>query len=91
MTVTFNCSTSAGLRKISGLHHSNGIDISKRSRQLIWKAAVESSNSASRLALQVGLMVLTFTLQVWFIKTQNFSLFWIFASGQIFGPLFKME
>ncbi|KAI4386103.1 hypothetical protein MLD38_004065 [Melastoma candidum] len=43
----------AGLQKISGLHHSNGFDISKRSRQVIWRAAVERSNSASRLALQV--------------------------------------
>lgn len=64
-----NFCISGGLRKISALHHSNGFDIPKRSRQIIWRAAVEMSNSTPRLALQVCLIVPIFTFWVcllWF-------------------------
>ncbi|PON53379.1 Autoimmune regulator [Parasponia andersonii] len=42
-----------GLRKISGICYTDGPEIPKRSRQSIWRAAVEMSNNASQLALQV--------------------------------------
>nr|XP_007132372.1 hypothetical protein PHAVU_011G089300g [Phaseolus vulgaris]ESW04366.1 hypothetical protein PHAVU_011G089300g [Phaseolus vulgaris] len=42
-----------GSRKISAISYADGIDIPKRSRQLVWRAAVEMSRNASQLALQV--------------------------------------
>ncbi|KAF7850519.1 hypothetical protein BT93_L5436 [Corymbia citriodora subsp. variegata] len=42
-----------GLRKIPGVHYYYGTEIPRRSRQLAWRAAVETSKSASQLALQV--------------------------------------
>uniref|UniRef100_A0A6N2L8K3 PHD-type domain-containing protein n=1 Tax=Salix viminalis TaxID=40686 RepID=A0A6N2L8K3_SALVM len=42
-----------GSRKISGIHYTDDSEILNRSRQLIWRAAVERSNNASQLALQV--------------------------------------
>lgn len=42
-----------GLRKISGIHYTEGSEIPRRSRQTVWRAAVEMSKSVSQLALQV--------------------------------------
>ncbi|XP_022635438.1 DDT domain-containing protein PTM isoform X2 [Vigna radiata var. radiata] len=42
-----------GLRKISGILYADGSEIPKRSRQVVWRAAVQSSRNASQLALQV--------------------------------------
>ena len=42
-----------GLRKIPGLCYTDGPEIPRRSRQLVWRAAVEMSKNASQLALQV--------------------------------------
>ncbi|XVF19795.1 hypothetical protein REPUB_Repub11eG0141600 [Reevesia pubescens] len=42
-----------GVRKISGIHYVDDSEIPKRSRQLIWRAAVEKSKNAAQLALQV--------------------------------------
>ncbi|XP_010278256.1 PREDICTED: DDT domain-containing protein PTM-like [Nelumbo nucifera] len=42
-----------GSRKISGIYYAEGFDIPKRSRRFAWRAAVEMSNNASQLALQV--------------------------------------
>ncbi|KAL2593794.1 hypothetical protein AAZX31_12G170300 [Glycine max] len=42
-----------GLRKISGIFYADGSEIPKRSRQLVWRAAVQMSRNASQLALQV--------------------------------------
>ncbi|XWS52918.1 hypothetical protein CRYUN_Cryun11dG0113800 [Craigia yunnanensis] len=42
-----------GVRKISGINYVDDSDIPKRSRQLIWRAAVERSKNAAQLALQV--------------------------------------
>ncbi|XP_052311875.1 DDT domain-containing protein PTM isoform X2 [Populus trichocarpa] len=42
-----------GSRKISGIHYTDDLEILNRSRQLIWRAAVERSKNASQLALQV--------------------------------------
>lgn len=42
-----------GSRKISSIFYTDGSEIPKRSRQLAWRAAVEMSNNASQLALQV--------------------------------------
>ncbi|KAJ7981103.1 DDT domain-containing protein PTM [Quillaja saponaria] len=42
-----------GLRKISGVFYVDGSEIPRRSRQLVWRAAVEMSRNASQLALQV--------------------------------------
>ncbi|KAJ6403110.1 hypothetical protein OIU84_015099 [Salix udensis] len=42
-----------GSRKISGIHYTDDSEIPNRSRQLVWRAAVERSNNASQLALQV--------------------------------------
>ncbi|XP_011005757.1 PREDICTED: uncharacterized protein LOC105111939 [Populus euphratica] len=42
-----------GSRKISGIHYTDDLEIPNRSRQLVWRAAVERSNNASQLALQV--------------------------------------
>ncbi|PKI78776.1 hypothetical protein CRG98_000843 [Punica granatum] len=43
----------AGLRKIAGVHYADGFEVPKRSRQSVWRAAVEMSKNASQLALQV--------------------------------------
>ncbi|XP_062105255.1 DDT domain-containing protein PTM-like [Humulus lupulus] len=42
-----------GSRKISGICYTDGPEIPKRNRQLVWRAAVEMSTNASQLALQV--------------------------------------
>ncbi|GAB4859715.1 hypothetical protein Ancab_011195 [Ancistrocladus abbreviatus] len=42
-----------GSRKICGICYAEGSDIPKRSRQLIWRAAVEMSKNASQLAVQI--------------------------------------
>ncbi|CAL5212228.1 unnamed protein product [Lathyrus oleraceus] len=42
-----------GSRKISGVVYADGSEIPKRSRQLVWRAAVQMSRNASQLALQV--------------------------------------
>ncbi|XP_047179589.1 DDT domain-containing protein PTM-like [Vigna umbellata] len=42
-----------GSRKISAISYADGIEIPKRSRQLVWRAAVQMSRNASQLALQV--------------------------------------
>lgn len=42
-----------GLRKISGISYADGCEIPKRSRQIVWRAAVQMSGNASQLALQV--------------------------------------
>ncbi|XP_023533643.1 DDT domain-containing protein PTM-like [Cucurbita pepo subsp. pepo] len=42
-----------GLRKISGIHYTDGSEIPRRSRQFVWRAAVEASKNVSQLALQL--------------------------------------
>ncbi|KAK7262215.1 hypothetical protein RJT34_29778 [Clitoria ternatea] len=42
-----------GSRKIYGIFYADGSEIPKRSRQLIWRVAVQMSRNASQLALQV--------------------------------------
>ncbi|KAL4283239.1 hypothetical protein GQ457_16G008690 [Hibiscus cannabinus] len=42
-----------GVRKFSGINYGDDFEIPKRSRQLIWRAAVERSKNAAQLALQV--------------------------------------
>ncbi|KAF7805669.1 DDT domain-containing protein PTM-like [Senna tora] len=42
-----------GLRKISGIFYADVCEIPKRSRQIVWRAAVQMSRNASQLALQV--------------------------------------
>ncbi|XP_028808128.1 DDT domain-containing protein PTM [Neltuma alba] len=42
-----------GLEKISGISYADGCEIPKRSRQMVWRAAVQMSRNASQLALQV--------------------------------------
>ncbi|GAV71717.1 PHD domain-containing protein/DDT domain-containing protein [Cephalotus follicularis] len=42
-----------GARGISGINYGDGSEIPKRSRRLIWRAAVERSKNVSQLALQV--------------------------------------
>lgn len=43
-----------GSRKIPAIFYADGIEIPKRSRQLVWRAAVQMSRNASQLALQVS-------------------------------------
>uniref|UniRef100_A0A5B6ZD09 DDT domain-containing protein PTM n=1 Tax=Davidia involucrata TaxID=16924 RepID=A0A5B6ZD09_DAVIN len=42
-----------GSRKVPGLYYAEGSEVPKRSRQFVWRAAVEMSKNASQLALQV--------------------------------------
>ncbi|CAL0304038.1 unnamed protein product [Lupinus luteus] len=42
-----------GRRKISGISYTDGSEVPKRSRQLVWRVAVQMSRTASQLALQV--------------------------------------
>ncbi|KAF1899563.1 hypothetical protein Lal_00019691 [Lupinus albus] len=42
-----------GRRKISGIFYTDGSETPKRSRQLVWRVAVQMSRNASQLALQV--------------------------------------
>ncbi|KAL5580231.1 hypothetical protein UlMin_012673 [Ulmus minor] len=42
-----------GLRRISGVCYTDGSEVLKRSRQLVWRASVEMSKNASLLMLQV--------------------------------------
>ncbi|XP_076917554.1 DDT domain-containing protein PTM-like [Bidens hawaiensis] len=42
-----------GCGKINGLQYVDGLEVPKRSRQFIWRAAVDMSKTASQLALQV--------------------------------------
>ena len=43
-----------GSRKISSIYYTDGSKIPRRSRQLVWRAAVEASKNVSQLALQVS-------------------------------------
>ena len=47
------CDLLGGVRKVSGINYVDDSEIPKRSRQLIWRAAVERSKNAAQLALQV--------------------------------------
>lgn len=51
-----------GSRKISGVVYADGSEIPKRSRQLVWRAAVQMSRNASQLALQVPYSYLFYIL-----------------------------
>ncbi|XP_076888499.1 DDT domain-containing protein PTM-like isoform X1 [Bidens hawaiensis] len=42
-----------GREKINGVQYVDGLEVPKRSRQFIWRAAVDMSQTASELALQV--------------------------------------
>ncbi|KAK2984531.1 hypothetical protein RJ640_025028, partial [Escallonia rubra] len=42
-----------GSRKVPGIFYAEGFDVPKRTKQFIWRAAVEMSKNASQLALQV--------------------------------------
>lgn len=42
-----------GWRKISGIDYADSSEIPRRSRRLVWRAAVEMSMNASQLAFQV--------------------------------------
>ncbi|KAK9665994.1 hypothetical protein RND81_14G151900 [Saponaria officinalis] len=42
-----------GSRTLPGIYYADGSDVPKRSRQFIWRAAVEVAKNASQLALQV--------------------------------------
>ncbi|KAK9690133.1 hypothetical protein RND81_09G107000 [Saponaria officinalis] len=42
-----------GARRLPGVYYADGSDVPKRSRQFIWRAAVETAKNASQLALQV--------------------------------------
>ncbi|KAL9225620.1 hypothetical protein vseg_001522 [Gypsophila vaccaria] len=42
-----------GSRTLPGIYYANSSDVPKRSRQFIWRAAVEMAKNASQLALQV--------------------------------------
>ncbi|KAA8550242.1 hypothetical protein F0562_001926 [Nyssa sinensis] len=42
-----------GSKKIPGIYYGEGYEVPKRSRQFVWRAAVEMSRNASQLALQV--------------------------------------
>lgn len=44
---------SGGVRKFSDVNYGDGSEVPKRSRQLVWRAAVERSKTASQLAFQV--------------------------------------
>jgi len=55
----FGLWATGGLRKILGIVYPDDVsEIPKRSRQLVWRAAVEMSRNASQLALQVPLLLL---------------------------------
>ncbi|KAK4780164.1 hypothetical protein SAY87_016270 [Trapa incisa] len=43
----------AGLRRIVGAYYVDGFEVPRRSRQSLWRAAVEISKNASQLALQI--------------------------------------
>ncbi|XP_023512581.1 DDT domain-containing protein PTM-like [Cucurbita pepo subsp. pepo] len=45
-----------GSRKISSIYYTDGSKIPRRSRQLVWRAAVEASKNVSQLALQVRIL-----------------------------------
>ncbi|KAI3683586.1 hypothetical protein L1987_84094 [Smallanthus sonchifolius] len=42
-----------GCEKVNGVQYVDGLEVPKRSRQFIWRAAVDLSQTASQLALQV--------------------------------------
>ncbi|KAH9624079.1 hypothetical protein KSS87_004881 [Heliosperma pusillum] len=42
-----------GSKRLPGIYYADGSDVPKRSRQFIWRAAVEMAKNASQLALQV--------------------------------------
>ncbi|XP_074285719.1 DDT domain-containing protein PTM-like [Silene latifolia] len=42
-----------GSKRLLGIYYADGSDVPKRSRQFIWRAAVEMAKNASQLALQV--------------------------------------
>lgn len=56
----YDFSSLGGSKRISGIHYAEDSDIPKRSRELVWKAAVERSVNASQLALQVCNIVACF-------------------------------
>lgn len=47
------CASLGGSRKIFGVSYADGPDIPKRSRQSVWRAAVDLSKNGSQLAVQV--------------------------------------
>jgi len=53
-----------GSRKISGIFYADDSEIPKRSRQLVWRVAVEMSRNASQLALQVPYSYLFYILSL---------------------------
>ncbi|XP_024982713.1 DDT domain-containing protein PTM-like isoform X2 [Cynara cardunculus var. scolymus] len=48
-----NAARHGGCGKINGVQYVDGVEVPKRSRQFLWRAAVEMSKTASQLALQV--------------------------------------
>ena len=51
----FSFVKSGGCAIINIVQYIDGLEVPKRSRQCIWRAAVDMSKTASRLALQVRL------------------------------------
>ncbi|XP_047168000.1 DDT domain-containing protein PTM-like isoform X2 [Vigna umbellata] len=52
-TMARKAARQGGSRKISGILYADGSEIPKRSRQVVWRAAVQISRNATQLALQV--------------------------------------
>lgn len=48
-----NAARQGGCEKINGVQYVDGVEVPKRSRQFLWRAAVEMCKTASHLALQV--------------------------------------
>lgn len=46
-------SLAGGVKKIPGIYYAEGSETAKRSRQLVWRAAVDMCKTTSQLALQV--------------------------------------
>lgn len=44
---------SGGSRKISGIYYADGVEVPKRSKRFIWRAAVEMSRNTAQLSTQV--------------------------------------
>ncbi|KAK1426249.1 hypothetical protein QVD17_14919 [Tagetes erecta] len=52
-TMIKHAAQQGGRQKINGVQYVDGLEVPKRSRQFIWRAAVDLSKTASQLALQV--------------------------------------
>ncbi|KAD3337283.1 hypothetical protein E3N88_32803 [Mikania micrantha] len=52
-TIIKHAARKGGSKKITGVQYVDGLEIPKRSRQFIWRAAVDLCKTASQLALQV--------------------------------------